>query len=70
MRDSNTCPKCGSKNIKFNDGRFDKNSNYYDFAVNYVLIHSYVCLNCGYIENWLNQDEIDGIRYCVKTSRS
>ena len=61
MKNSKTCPKCGSKRIlvgKYVDeGRVAVNVGAF-FTLNVLC---YTCVDCGYIESWvdgLNHDDL------------
>lgn len=65
MKSSHICPKCRSSDILKVKGT----SNGYGagnciqtgiFAV--VLVHRYVCCNCGYAEEWIDKEDIPKIK--------
>ena len=50
MKNTNTCPICNSHNIIY-----DNQSNYLTFNnIQIFRIDRYVCFDCGYIEEWMN----------------
>ena len=70
MKRTKVCPKCGSTNIF----RFDGSAGAYGAGNNIpagatifsaVPVNRYVCMRCGYAEEWI--DEIDLEK--LKTSR-
>ena len=59
MKNSHTCPKCGSRDIvriPDHPSRYASGSNIY--TTRYTLLGKvpvirYVCCGCGYVENWV-----------------
>ena len=60
MKNSHTCPKCGSRDIvriPDHPSRYASGSNIY--TTRYTLLGKvpvirYVCCGCGYVENWVD----------------
>lgn len=46
MKKTKICPKCQSKNI----GDIDE-------SIKRVVIHHYVCFNCGYVELYISDEK-------------
>ena len=66
MKQSRTCPKCGSKEvIQFmeatQNGKDNGNHIYCGFY-NHARIWRYVCCDCGYSEQYVDIPEIKKIR--------
>lgn len=58
MKDSRCCPKCNSLNIDYvpdNAHRYLSNSIYITkhAFVERIPVTRYVCCDCGYVENWV-----------------
>lgn len=68
MKNTNCCPKCGSKNIACvpdNAHRYLANSiAITNIAwVKRIPVARYVCCDCGYVENWVEtQNDRNEIR--------
>lgn len=65
MRDSKVCKKCNSKDIVKADyrpgGRNEKYNIVVNMGLNSVDIDTYLCCNCGYVENWVPSEEVSFI---------
>ncbi len=61
MKDGRPCPKCGAREIlrvPDNPARHASGNNIYTSRLTLagkVPVIRYVCLNCGYTENWVEQ---------------
>ena len=59
MKNTSRCPKCGSRDIlrvPDHPGRYASGNNIYTSAftlLGKVPVIRYVCLDCGYVENWV-----------------
>lgn len=68
MKNTNTCPKCGSRSIvrvPDNAHRYLANSICITklVTVERVPVARYVCCDCGYVENWVEAHrELDAIK--------
>lgn len=57
------CPKCGGRNIlriPDNPGRYASGNNIYTSTftlIGKIPVIRYVCLDCGYVEQWVEQPE-------------
>ena len=65
MKNTHTCPKCGSEEIlriPDNPGRHASGNNIYTTTATLlgkIPVIRYVCGRCGYVENWVeHEDEI------------
>ena len=63
MKQKKLCPKCGSRDIlrvPGNAGAYGSGNNiptgWSIFSA--VLVHRYVCCDCGYSEEWIDLDDI------------
>ncbi len=63
MKNSHICPKCASSDVlkvKGNSGAYATGNNiqvgFSFFSA--VLVHRYVCCNCGYSEEWIDKEDI------------
>lgn len=60
MKNTGTCPKCGSKQIARFNGLSGHNGTGSMLCVgvtifNSVPINHYVCCDCGYVESWIDK---------------
>ena len=63
MKNTGKCPKCGSANIirvPDNTRRYGSGNNIYTSKVTLfgkIPVIRYVCYDCGYVENWVENHE-------------
>lgn len=62
MKNSGKCPKCGSYRIARvpDSGRYASGNNIYTTSLTLlgkIPVIRYVCCECGYVENWVEQDQ-------------
>ena len=63
MKNTGKCPKCGSANIirvPDNTRRYGSGNNIYTSKVTLfgkIPVIRYVCYDCGYLENWVENHE-------------
>ena len=63
MRYTNRCPKCGGHDIvrvPDHPGRYASGNNIYTSAATLfgkIPVIRYVCYDCGYVENWVENHE-------------
>lgn len=71
MKVSNTCPKCQSQNII----RFDGSAGAYGAGNNIMIgttifsavnVNRYVCCDCGFVEEWIDEHELFSLRRSKK----
>lgn len=69
MKNTSCCPKCHLENIvrvPDNPARYASGNNIYTTHMTLfgkVPVIRYVCCNCGYVENWVeNQHELNEIK--------
>lgn len=58
MKLNNTCVKCHSSNLRKVSGNFplsDKNNMLKITAFKNIYITSYVCVECGFMEEWIEK---------------
>ena len=67
MKRTNTCPKCGGTDIL----RIEGTSKGYGAGNNIqvgmtifsaVLVHRYLCCDCGYSEEWIDKEDIQKLK--------
>lgn len=67
MKNSGICPKCGSGDLV----RFDGYCGAYGAGNNLMTgttvfsavdVNRYVCLGCGFTEEWIDRDKLDKLR--------
>ena len=67
MKNTNICPKCQSKDILYipgNAGVYGSGNNIQVGWSNFsaVLVNRYVCCNCGYSEEWIDNKDISKLK--------
>lgn len=74
MKNIRVCPKCGSNHIV--SPRYTvapKNTGAFDSvplgAFTAARIHRYICTDCGYVEFWIEQPDLDQVRKRYPQSR-
>ena len=56
MKNSKTCPKCGSSHIlRVEDGADSTGISLYLGFLSRTPVARYVCTGCGYAESWVDQ---------------
>ena len=74
MKNTKICPKCNSADIV----RFDGNTGAYGVGNNIMLghtifsnvnVHRYVCCTCGYVEEWIDREDIERLKTSKKAKR-
>ena len=63
MKKTGKCPKCGSNDVFRVEGKagaYGSGNNIITGMTIFsaVLVHRYVCGNCGYSEEWIDQEDI------------
>lgn len=63
MKNSKICPKCSSSDIiriPGKAGAYGAGNNIQTGLSNFsaVLVHRYVCCNCGFSEEWIDKEDI------------
>ena len=63
MRKTRICPKCGGNDIlriKGKSGAYGSGNNIpAGFTIfSAVLVHRYVCCDCGFSEDWIDREDI------------
>ncbi len=72
MKTTGICPKCQSSDLVRINGKQEAYG-----AGNYVRtgliatagVHRYVCLTCGYTEEWVDREDLDKIRKKHKNAK-
>ncbi len=67
MKNTHTCPKCSGKEILCvpgTSGAYGTGNNIMVGLTNLsaVLVHRYVCCDCGYSEEWINKEDIPKLK--------
>lgn len=69
MLHTRICPKCGARDIQRipdNPGRYASGNNIYTSSLTLagkIPVIRYVCLFCGYVENWVeNPEQLEKLR--------
>lgn len=57
------CPKCGSSNVKIDGQRPSFGGYMASYLIEGMWMRSHICLNCGYMENWLSKKQLDKALY-------
>lgn len=63
MKNTNTCPKCRGTDIVRVEGSAGAYGSGNNIQVGWsifsaVLVHRYVCCDCGFSEEWIDKDDI------------
>ena len=72
MMYSATCPKCGGREIvRINGtiGSYGEGNNINLGTFSKILVSRYICLNCGYSEEWIDPQDLPRIRKSKKALR-
>ena len=72
MKSSKACPKCGSGEIVRIDGyagAYGSGNNIMTGRTIFsaVNVNRYVCLNCGFTEEWIDPEDLDKVRKSKRT---
>ncbi len=67
MKNTKICPKCGSGDIIFVPGTAEAYGAGNNIRVgatifSSVLVHRYVCCDCGYSEEWISKEDIEKLK--------
>ena len=66
MKQSKTCPKCGSEEViaitEATDNFRDNGNHIYTGLFSYASLWRYICCHCGYTEQYVHMSEIEKIR--------
>lgn len=71
MKNSKICPKCNSSDIR----RVNGSTRGYGAGNNILIgmtifssinVARYVCLNCGYTEEWIDKEDIERLKNCKR----
>ena len=69
MKNSNKCIKCNSSDVR----RVNGSVRGYGAGNNILLgmtifsgikVNRYICLNCGYCEEWIDKEDIEKLKEC------
>lgn len=72
MKNTRLCPKCQSSDIIRVDGKQEAygTGNYVRTGfIASVGVHRYVCLTCGFTEEWLDREDLDRVRKKYKDEK-
>ena len=69
MKIRNTCPKCNSSDIKRVEGSirgYGAGNNILTGLTifNAVKVNRYICMNCGFTEEWIDKEDLEKIKNC------
>ena len=67
MKRTHVCPKCGGRDILRIDGssRAYGAGNNIQIGMTYfsaVLVHRYLCCDCGFSEEWIDEEDIQKLK--------
>jgi len=67
MKNTHICPKCNGTDILKIKGKAGAYGNGNNIEVGFtifsaVLVHRYVCCNCGYSEEWVDREDIHKLK--------
>ena len=71
MKNTKTCPKCNSTDIVRMDGycgAYGSGSNILTGKSTFsaVNVNRYICCKCGFIEEWIDQEDIQKVKNSKK----
>ncbi|MBO4838033.1 MAG: hypothetical protein J5493_01520 [Lachnospiraceae bacterium] len=67
MKNTVTCPKCGSRKIILIEGSTAVNNRFFPLSFStYVPLDRYICSECGYTEEWIPARDLPEVRYFAK----
>ena len=72
MKNTKICPKCHSSNIVRIDGFCGAHGsgNYVLVSfVSTVKVNRYICCSCGFVEEWIDTEELETIENSSKAKR-
>lgn len=74
MKKSRKCPKCNSTDIVRIDGSVEgygagNNLKLGATIFSAVKVNRYVCCTCGFIEEWLDKEDIEKVKNSKKAKR-
>ena len=74
MKNSRMCPKCHSTDIvRINGytGAYGSGNNVMTGATIFsaVDVNRYICMNCGFTEEWIDREDLEKIRNSKKAER-
>lgn len=72
MKNTRTCPKCGSTDIIIVDGYTGAYGSGNNIITGFSLfsgvgVDRYICCGCGFTEEWIATDQIEKIRKSKKS---
>lgn len=67
MKKSSRCPKCGGTDILRIEGKAGAYGSGNNIITGFtifsaVLVHRYVCSECGYSEEWIDREDIPKLK--------
>ena len=68
MKNTNRCPKCDSSDIIRVNGSsraYGAGNNIINGMFSVVKVNIYICCNCGFSEEWIDEEDIETIRNSV-----
>ena len=68
MKNTNRCPKCDSSDIIRVNGSsraYGAGNNIITGMFSVVKVNRYICCNCGFSEDWIDEEDIETIRNSV-----
>ena len=74
MKNKRMCPKCGSKDILLIPGKAGAYGTGNNIQVGWsnfsaVLVNRYLCCDCGYSEEWINEIFLDDLKNYIGTEK-
>lgn len=74
MKNTKICPKCQSSDIV----RIDGHTGAYGIGNNImtgktifstVNVHRYICCSCGFVEEWIDREDIEAVKNSKKAKK-
>ncbi len=74
MKNTKKCPKCGSDDIMIVDGYTGAYGSGNNIqlgltALSSVLVDRYICMSCGFSEEWIRENDLEKLRNSKKCHR-
>lgn len=63
------CPKCGSKHIVIYDQHLTCNNAYHIYSNHEDILDRCICLDCGYIETYIQKEKLQFVQNRLEGER-
>ena len=72
MKIKKVCPKCQSTNIVRIDGfrgAYGAGNYLQTSFTSSVIVHKYICCHCGFVEEWIDKEDIEKVANSKRAKR-